>query len=87
MARGQRQADQYRTWIDMPYAAINKMDAEEKKQRIEAMRKMTEGLPEDAFADEADIPESDTIGTYRQAGTLVESWGRFDVYEGGEDNA
>ena len=56
--------DQYNTWADMPYAAINKVDGDARRERIEANRKAVEGLAADAFADEADIPESDAQGTY-----------------------
>tara|TARA_A200000113_G_C8691167_1_gene298767 strand:- start:123 stop:365 length:243 start_codon:yes stop_codon:yes gene_type:complete len=56
--------NQYNTWADMPYAAINKVEGDARRERIEANRKSTEGLAPDAFADEADIPESDAQGTY-----------------------
>ena len=70
--------DQYRTWVDMPYAAMNKVEGDERRARIEANRKATEGLAPDAFADEADIPESDARGTYYPVANIF--------YERGEGN-
>ena len=62
--------NQYNTWADMPYAAMNKVEGEERRARIEANRKAVEGLAPDAFADEADIPESDAQGTYYPVATI-----------------
>jgi len=70
--------DQYNTWVDMPYAAINKVEGDARRARIEANRKAAEGLPPDAFADEADIPESDAQGTYYPVANIF--------YERGEGN-
>ena len=41
--------DQYNTWVDMPYAAINKVEGDARRARIEANRKAAEGLPPDAY--------------------------------------
>ena len=70
--------DQYNTWADMPFAAMNKVEGEERRARIEANRKAVEGLAPDAFADEADIPESDAQGTYYPVANIF--------YERGEGN-
>ena len=77
--------DQYRTWVDMPYAAMNKLEAEERLKRIEANRRATEGLPANAFADEANVPESELLGKYYHAGTFVESGSGIEIYDGGEN--
>ena len=78
MARiSKEKKDQYRTWVDMPYAAMNRIEAIERRARIEANRRATEGLAPNAFADDADIPESDSVGKYYTAETNID-WGRGD---------
>jgi hypothetical protein len=75
--------NQYRTWEDMPYAAMNKIEADERAARIAATKKLSENLPPNAFAD--NVVESD-FGTYYPKGTYI-SPGGHTIFDDGEDIA
>lgn len=72
--------DQYRTWDQMPFSAMNKFDAIAREERIKAMKKMTENLAPNAFAD--NVVDED-YGVYYHKPTVVLTG--VGNYEEGED--
>lgn len=73
----------HKTWATMPFAAMNRIEGNQRRRRVKAMQAMTAVLSLDAFADEADT-SNENVGTYYTKETIL-GVGGLQTYEQGED--